>query len=166
MAKEHRKHSFQRLGQLQKLAGTVDYRNEPHLSRDQIGKLLQAFEVLVMRMASAYSVRTPSEPYAESDERAIRRVHQWCIESLMAIGRSLSALQPIAIQRPPDGIFEDRQSAAGATGPLSDRHNGSADPGFGLASLTAYYRSLVEAILECQRTLESVDWKRWCWNRF
>jgi uncharacterized membrane protein YccC len=166
LAKGHRKQSLQSLGQLRKLAATVDYRKEPHISRDQVGTLLRVFEVLVMRLASAYSVRTPSEPYAESDERAIRRVHEWCIESLTATGRALSALQPIAIQHPPDGIFEDLHSAAVRTRSSSDLRNGSADAGVAIVSLTAYYRSLAEAILECQRKLESVDWKRWCWNRF
>jgi uncharacterized membrane protein YccC len=166
LAKGHRKQSLRSLGQLKKLAATVDYRKEPHMSQDQVGTLLWVFEVLVMRLASAYPPSSSSDSCSESAELAISRAHEWCVESLAATGRTLAALQPMAIQHPPEGVIKDLHSAAVRTGSSRGLANESADAGVALASLTAYYRSLAEAILDCQRELESVDWKRWCWNRF
>jgi uncharacterized membrane protein YgaE (UPF0421/DUF939 family) len=165
-AERHRKQSLQNLRKLKSLSATVDYRKEPHTGRDQVESLLQAYEVLALRLTSTYSVRTPSEPYAESDERTIHRIHLWCTESLTATERALSTRQPIAIQNPPDAILEDLQSSVARNWTSGELRHGAADAGLSLASLATYYRSLAEAIVDCQRKLESVDWNRWCRNRF
>lgn len=166
LGNRQRKQWLHSLGQLKKLSTTVDYRQDPHICRDQVEAVLQAFDVLAMRLTWAYSLNASSESSAEREQRAVRQAHMWCVESLTTTAQALTALQPVSIQQPSCGIFEDLKFSNGKTGQLSELGEGLSDTRESRSSLSAYYRSLADAILDCQSRLETVNWKRWCQNYF
>jgi uncharacterized membrane protein YgaE (UPF0421/DUF939 family) len=166
LVKKHRHQSLQSLGKLRKLAALVDYRQDPQIARDQITGVLQAIEILALRLAWACPWSHRSAGHTDGGERGVQQAHDWCAESLAATGQALATQQPITVHQRPAGTSVDLQSATVVTAPHAHSGDASADAEIDPAPLTAYYRSLVDSILDCQHRLEPVDWKRWCWNRF
>jgi hypothetical protein len=84
----------------------------------------------------------------------------------METGRSLGAFQPVPAQQPIAGTRDHLKPTARQVELWDGAVERSNDTAWGGTALAAYYRSLADAILDCQSKLESVNWKRWCQDYF
>ena len=168
LAAGQRRQWLERLGQMKRLSATVDFGQDPYISRRQMGTVVDAFEVLLMRLTWASFLNTSSQAYSETENEAVRRARDWCIEALTSTGRALAELGPAPALTPPNGILQSLVPATEARLDSSDHdlRGQSVTQAGNLGSLDAYYRSLSDAILCCQTNLESINWKRWCWTHF
>jgi hypothetical protein len=130
---------------MKKLSALVDPRQDPDVSRGQLATVTRSFDLLVMRLIWSVSPETTSAPETDRLNEELERTHKWCMDSLATTGTTLAACQPVPIAPPGDQLFDATDSAA---------------------AIAAYYRSLADAIVDCQRELNTVNWKRWTQSYF
>jgi len=165
LAKKHRKQWMQRLGKMKKLSAAVDYRQDPQADRDQVSAVLQACDVLVARLlwSSVLSVNSGNE--VTITRRSVNREHDWCTATIASTAKSLGAFQPVDIQQPDETWFSDPDFMANAS-QSTGVYEPSLDTGYLIGAKSTYYRSLAGAIMECQREINRIDWKRWTQSYF
>ncbi|QDT48960.1 p-hydroxybenzoic acid efflux pump subunit AaeB [Symmachiella dynata] len=165
LAKKHRMQWMQRLGQLKKLSAAVDYRQDPQANRDQVSTMLQSCDVLVARLFWSSVLSVPPRREARIEKRPLNREHDWCAATIAATVQSLGALQPIDIQQPDKTLFRDGEFMMNA-GQSADVYEPSLETEDMTRAKSTYYRALAEAIMDCQREINRVDWKRWTQSYF
>lgn len=160
LADAHHKRSLKSLGKMKKLSALIDFRQDPCVSRGQLEGVMRTVDVLMLKLLSA------SEPQADKLNGAVKRTRDWCIDSLIATESALGECQPVSIKPPSYPLFDDMESTALRVWQSSSSSQEATDAARGLATLTQYYGSLVAAISDCQRELNTVDWKRWSQSYF
>ena len=159
-AATYRKRSLGALGKMNKLSALVDYGQDPSIARGNIQSALRSLDALVVKLISGDTLRTATDLQADR----MKRANAWCVESMVAIGHALRAQPPVTAQLPPN--LDDLELPPFRAGASDSTSGDATDSVETPKALAAYYRSLVDAILDCQNKLESVNWKRWCQDYF
>jgi uncharacterized membrane protein YccC len=158
LAKRYRKQSLSSLAKKKKLLALVDFRQDPRAGRDKLEVVMRTFDALTLKLI--WSTQ------ATADNPSIGSVRDWCVDSLTATEIAFGACHPISIDLPSKLLLDDMDSAARRAWQSSDSNQMTAANAHILATRARYYRSLVTAISDCQRELNTVDWKRWSQDYF
>jgi hypothetical protein len=143
LAATYRDQTLRSLGQLEQLSALACDRQALNNSPQQIRSVVNAVHTLVVRTIWAGWNTIPSDP---------ERVKQARIRCSASLNQTAQSMRQFRL---PKSWTHDHRAVNGGQRPI-DRE----------PSTIPDYRSLADAVLDCQRQLAGVDWKRWCDNRF